>query len=61
MATHITTPPNKAWAQVSDQALQVDANTKRMRREYKVPTRLLHNVVTGLKIGSTIGLVHGYL
>lgn len=61
MATHITTPPSKAWAQVSDQALQVDANTKRMRREYKVPTKLLHNVVTGLKIGSTIGLVHGYL
>lgn len=46
MATHITTPPSKAWAQVADQALVVNNNDVKMRRNYKLPTKNLNNVLS---------------
>lgn len=61
MATHITEPPSKAWAQVADQALAVNGNDTKMRRNYKLPTKNLKNVLSYIQNGTTIHAVHSYL
>ena len=61
MATHITEPPSKAWAQVADQALVVNNNDVKMRRNYKLPTKNLKNVLSYIQNGTTIHAVHSYL
>lgn len=61
MATHITTPPSKAWAQVADQALAVNSNEIKMRRNYKLPTKNLKNILSYIQNGTTIHAVHTYL
>ena len=62
MATHITTPPNKAWVQVRSQALTVPAQgSPKMKRIYKVPTTALKGILNYVKVGSTITAVEAWL
>lgn len=62
MATHITTPPNKAWVQVRSQALTVPAQGgPKMKRIYKVPSTALKGILNYVKVGTTIQSVENHL
>lgn len=61
MATHITTPPLSAWAQVTDDALQCNKDGAVMVRTYKLPTSCCTAILDGLKIGMTIQTVENWI
>lgn len=62
MATHIDTPPAKAWAQVTDEALNIPREGQPlMRRTYKVPTTACKGIINGIRRGSTIAAVETWL
>lgn len=55
MATTITTPPAKAWHQVTDQALNVPASgPAQMKRVYKLPISGCQNIMNGIQLNSGI-------
>lgn len=61
MATKINTPPNKAWAQVTDEALQCTADETIMVRTYKLPTSCCTNILNQIKTGSSLELVEEWI
>lgn len=61
MATKINTPPQKAWAQVTDDALQCTAKETTMVRTYKLPTSCCTNILNNLKPGASLELVEGWI
>ena len=61
MAQHITTPPDKAWAQVTDDALQCTADSTTMVRTYKLPTSCCANIINSIKPGASLELVEGWI
>ena len=61
MAQHITTPPNKAWAQVTDDALQCTSDSTTMVRTYKLPTSCCTNIINQVKPGASLDLVENWI
>lgn len=61
MATKINTPPNKAWAQVTDEALQCTDKETTMVRTYKLPTSCCTNILNQIKPGASIDLVETWI
>ena len=61
MAQHITTPPNKAWAQVTDDALQCTSDSTTMVRTYKLPTSCCTNIINSIKPGASLDLVENWI
>ena len=62
MATTITTPPAKAWHQVTDQALNVPANgPAQMKRVYKLPISGCANIMNGIQLNAGISDVETWV
>lgn len=62
MATSITTPPAKAWAQVADQALQLPSSgSSKMKRIYKMPSTACKNVLQHIHRGSSLSAVESWI
>ena len=62
MATHINTPPAQAWAQVTDQALQIPANGgPKMKRVYKLPTSACKDVLKHINTSTSLSAVESWI
>ena len=62
MATTITTPPQKAWHQVTDQALNVPSSgPAQMKRVYKLPISGCANIMNGIQLNAGIADVESWV
>lgn len=61
MATHIDTPPNKSWVQVTDDALNCSKDATVMVRTYKLPTSKCGNILDYITLGMTPSAVEMWL